>query len=156
HKTNHPKLPHEGYRFRGVATQPDARRKGYAKELLGAAIEHIKTQLHGDYLWCIAREIAYPIYLEMGFEFLSYEFEYKDAGKHKDMYIPFYQALIILRLLLVQKEQNHILQGPLDPINVDFRSIPRQFSNSLYPIGSAQTFYPPFPHAHHKDRSDLW
>lgn len=90
HKTNHPKLPHEGYRLRGMATQPDARRKGYAKELLGAAIEHIKTQLHGDYLWCIAREIAYPFYLEMGFEFFSDEFEYKDAGKHKEMYIPFY------------------------------------------------------------------
>ncbi|GEM68875.1 N-acetyltransferase [Sphingobacterium mizutaii NBRC 14946 = DSM 11724] len=90
HKTNHPKLPHEGYRLRGMATQPDARRKGYAKELLGAAKEHIKTQLHGDYLWCIAREIAYPFYLEMGFEFFSDEFEYKDAGKHKEMYIPFY------------------------------------------------------------------
>lgn len=90
HKTNHPKLPHEGYRLRGMATQPDARRKGYAKVLLGAAIEHIKTQLHGDYLWCIAREIAYPFYLEMGFEFFSDEFEYKDAGKHKEMYIPFY------------------------------------------------------------------
>ncbi len=86
HKTNHPKLPHEGYRLRGMATHPDARRKGYAKELLGAAIEHIKTQLHGDYLWCI----AYPFYLEMGFEFFSDEFEYKDAGKHKEMYIPFY------------------------------------------------------------------
>lgn len=90
HKTNYPKLPHEGYRLRGMATQLDARRKGYAKELLGAAIEHIKTQLHGDYLWCIAREIAYPFYLEMGFEFFSDEFEYKDAGKHKEMYIPFY------------------------------------------------------------------
>lgn len=90
HKTNHPKLPHEGYRLRGMATHPDARRKGYAKELLGAAIEHIKTQLRGDYLWCIAREIAYPFYLEMGFEFFSDEFEYKDAGKHKEMYIPFY------------------------------------------------------------------
>mgnify|MGYP003576592171 FL=1 len=75
HKTNHPKLPHEGYRLRGMATHPDARRKGYAKELLGAAIEHIKTQLRGDYLWCIAREIAYPFYLEMGFEFFSDEFE---------------------------------------------------------------------------------
>ncbi|WP_312697841.1 GNAT family N-acetyltransferase [Sphingobacterium mizutaii] len=90
HKTNHPKLPHEGYRLRGMATHSDARRKGYAKELLVAAIEHIKTQLHGDYLWCIAREIAYPFYLEMGFEFFSDEFEYKDAGKHKEMYIPFY------------------------------------------------------------------
>lgn len=90
HKTNNPKLPHEGYRLRGMATAPEARRKGYAKELLGAAIDHIKSQLHGDYLWCIAREIAYPFYLDMGFEFISDEFEYKDAGKHKEMFIPFY------------------------------------------------------------------
>lgn len=90
HKTNHPKLPHEGYRLRGMATLPEARRKGYAKQLLNAAIEHLKSQLHADYLWCIAREAAYPFYLEMGFEFMSDEFEYKDAGIHKEMYIPFY------------------------------------------------------------------
>lgn len=90
HKTNHPKLPHEGYRLRGMATQPIARRKGYARELLNAAIEHIKSQLHGDYLWCIAREAAYPFYESMGFEFMSDEFQYKDAGNHKEMFIPFY------------------------------------------------------------------
>jgi predicted GNAT family N-acyltransferase len=90
HKTNHPKLPHEGYRLRGMATLPEARRKGYAKELLSAAIEHIKTQLKGDYLWCIAREIAYPFYESMGFEYMSDEFLYKDAGNHKEMFIPFY------------------------------------------------------------------
>ena len=90
HKTNHPKLPHEGYRLRGMATQPIARRKGYARELLNAAIEHIKFQLHGDYLWCFAREAAYPFYESMGFEFMSDEFQYKDAGNHKEMFIPFY------------------------------------------------------------------
>ncbi len=90
HKTNHPKLPHEGYRLRGMATQPIARRKGYARELLNAAIEHIKSQIHGDYLWCIAREAAYPFYKSMGFEFMSDEFQYKDAGNHKEMFIPFY------------------------------------------------------------------
>jgi len=90
HKTNHPKLPHEGYRLRGMATKPDARRKGYAKDLLKAAIEHIKTQLKGDYLWCIAREVAYPFYENMGFEYMSDEFLYKDAGNHKEMFISFY------------------------------------------------------------------
>lgn len=90
HQTNHPKLPHTGYRLRGMATRLDARRKGYASELLAAAIEHIKTQLHGDYLWCIARAVAYPFYEHMGFEYMSDEFQYKDAGDHKEMYIPFY------------------------------------------------------------------
>ena len=90
HKTNHPKLPHQGYRLRGMATFAGARRKGYGKELLTAAIEHIKTQLQGDYLWCIAREKAYPFYESLGFEYMSDEFEYKDAGMHKEMFIPFY------------------------------------------------------------------
>ncbi|MGM1430355.1 GNAT family N-acetyltransferase [Sphingobacterium lactis] len=90
HQTNHPKLPHTGYRLRGMATTPDARNKGIGQELLLAAIEHIKTQLHGDYLWCIAREVAYPFYDKLGFESMSDEFTYKDPGMHKEMYLPFY------------------------------------------------------------------
>ena len=90
HQTNHPKLPHTGYRLRGMATIPEVRRKGYAKELLNAAIEHLKTQLHADYLWMIAREVAYPFYEEMGFEYFSDEYEIEGIGKHTEMYMPFY------------------------------------------------------------------
>ncbi len=89
-KTNHPKLPHIGYRLRGMATHPDERGKGYAKELLNAAIEHIKTQLKGDYLWCNARKAAYSFYEKLGFEFMSDEFEIEGIGLHKEMFISFY------------------------------------------------------------------
>ena len=90
HQTNHPKLPHTGYRLRGMACHPDARRKGYAKELLQAAIEHIQTQLHGDYFWMNARKVAYPFYESMGFECFSDEFELPGIGLHKEMYLAFY------------------------------------------------------------------
>ncbi|WP_099366662.1 GNAT family N-acetyltransferase [Sphingobacterium sp. 1.A.4] len=90
HQTNHPKLPHTGYRLRGMATAAEARRKGYGKQLLKAAIDHIQTQLHGDYLWLIAREIAYPFYEDMGFEYFSDEYDIPNVGLHKEMYLPFY------------------------------------------------------------------
>ncbi len=88
-QTNHPKLPHTGYRLRGMATHPDARRKGYAKALLEAAISHLKTQLHADYLWFNARAVAYPFYEQLGFEYMSDEFEMPGIGLHKEMFMQF-------------------------------------------------------------------
>lgn len=82
----HPKLPHDGYRLRGMATHPDARRKGYARELLLAAMEHIKTQLQIPYLWFNARAIAYPFYESLGFEYMSDEFDIPGIGPHKEMF----------------------------------------------------------------------
>src|SRR5690606_40190044 len=49
-KEDHGKLPKPAYRLRGMATHPDHRRKGYAAELLNAAIDHLKKQLDIDYL----------------------------------------------------------------------------------------------------------
>lgn len=89
HKTSHPKLPHTGYRLRGMATLPEGRRKGYANQLLNAAIEHLKTQLHADYLWFNARKVAYAFYESMGFEYMSDEFEIADIGPHKEMFMQF-------------------------------------------------------------------
>ncbi|MFZ4260524.1 GNAT family N-acetyltransferase [Sphingobacterium sp. HJSM2_6] len=88
-QTNHPKLPHTGYRLRGMATHPDARRKGYARELLQAAITHIATQLHADYLWFNAREVAYPFYESLGFAYMSDEFDIPGIGAHKEMFMQF-------------------------------------------------------------------
>lgn len=85
-KENHGKLPKDAYRLRGMATHPDARRKGYAKDLLTAAIEHIKTQLEIDYLWFNARTIAFPFYEALGFEFMSDEFEIPGIGPHREMF----------------------------------------------------------------------
>lgn len=85
-KENHPKLPHEAYRLRGMATHPDARRKCYAKELMLAAIDHLKEQLHIPYFWFNAREIAYPFYESLGFEYMSDEFDIPGIGPHKEMF----------------------------------------------------------------------
>lgn len=85
-KENHGKLPKEAYRLRGMATHPDFLRKGYARITLTAAIEHLKTQLHADYLWFNARKIAFPFYESMGFEFMSDEFDIPGIGPHKEMF----------------------------------------------------------------------
>lgn len=61
-KDNHGKISKEAYRLRGMATHPNHRRKGYAAELLNAAIDHLKIQLEIEYLWFNARTIAFPFY----------------------------------------------------------------------------------------------
>lgn len=85
-KENHGKLPHDAYRLRGMATHPHYHRRGYARELLGAAENHIKTQLNIDYLWFNAREVAFAFYLSQGFEFMSDMFEIPGIGPHKEMF----------------------------------------------------------------------
>lgn len=85
-KENHGKLPKDAYRLRGMATHPDSRRKGYAAQLLAAAITHIETQLGIEYLWFNARKIAFPFYESLGFEYMSAEFEIPEIGTHREMF----------------------------------------------------------------------
>lgn len=86
-KEKHGKLPKEAYRLRGMATLPEAQRQGYAKELLYAALIHLKEQLGIEYLWFNARAIAFPFYEALGFEFMSDEFEISGIGAHREMFI---------------------------------------------------------------------
>jgi predicted GNAT family N-acyltransferase len=85
-KDNHGKIPKDAYRLRGMATHPDHRRKGYAAELLNAAIDHLKSQLAIEYLWFNARTVAFPFYEAFGFEFISDEFDIPGYGPHREMY----------------------------------------------------------------------
>lgn len=85
-REKHGKLPKDAYRLRGMATAPEARRKGYAALLLTAAIEHIKDQLHIEYLWFNARVNAFPFYEALGFEFMSNEFDITGIGPHREMF----------------------------------------------------------------------
>ncbi len=85
-KENHGKLPKDAYRLRGMATHPDSRRKGFAAELLNAAITHLKTQLEVDYLWFNARTNAFLFYEALGFEFMSDEFDIPGIGPHREMF----------------------------------------------------------------------
>lgn len=83
---NHGKLPKSAYRLRGMATAPEGRRKGYAAQLLLAAMEHLRSQLHIDYLWFNARTIAFPFYEALGFEYMSDEFDIPEIGPHREMF----------------------------------------------------------------------
>lgn len=85
-KDNHGKLPKDAYRLRGMATDPNHRRKGYAAELLNAAIDYIKNKLGIEYLWFNARTVAFPFYESMGFEYMSDEFDIPTAGPHREMF----------------------------------------------------------------------
>ena len=85
-KENHGKLPKDAYRLRGMATHPDYRRKGYAADLLVAAIAHLSSQLQVEYLWFNARKIAFPFYEALGFEYMSDEFEMPEIGTHREIF----------------------------------------------------------------------
>ncbi|MBP3944002.1 GNAT family N-acetyltransferase [Sphingobacteriaceae bacterium WQ 2009] len=74
-----------GYRLRGMATHPDARQQGLAKQLLLAAIQHLKEVLNVDYLWFNARVVALPFYEKLQFEYLSTEFDIPGIGPHREM-----------------------------------------------------------------------
>ena len=76
-----------GYRLRGMATHPEWQGKGIGSQLLKAAINHLTHEIKADYLWCNARKVAYDFYQNLGFEFLSEEFEIPGIGSHKVMYL---------------------------------------------------------------------
>lgn len=82
----HGKLSGICYRLRGMATDPAHLRKGYAKQLLAATETHLSTQLEARYLWFNAREIAFPFYQALGFEFMSDIFDIPGIGPHKEMF----------------------------------------------------------------------
>lgn len=82
----HGKLPGSSYRLRGMATHPEHVRKGYAKQLLEACMLHLQSQLAIDYLWFNAREVAFPFYESLGFEYMSDPFVLADIGVHKEMF----------------------------------------------------------------------
>lgn len=85
-KENHGKLAKDAYRLRGMATHPNHIRKGYAKKLLNAAIDHLKLQLGIEYLWFNARANAFPFYESLGFECMSDEFDIPGIGPHREMF----------------------------------------------------------------------
>lgn len=85
-KESHGKLPGIGYRLRGMATDPAHTRKGYAKALIEELQTQLKNEREADYLWFNAREIAFPFYEALGFEFMSDMFEIAGIGPHKEMF----------------------------------------------------------------------
>lgn len=76
----------QGYQLRGMATYPDYQSKGLGSQALQFALQHL-AQKGVDYLWCNAREAAFPFYQNLGFSFISETFDIAGIGPHKAMYI---------------------------------------------------------------------
>ncbi|WP_257667853.1 GNAT family N-acetyltransferase [Parapedobacter tibetensis] len=79
-----------GYRLRGMATHPEWQGKGIGTLLLKEVIDHLANEMKADYLWCNARRVAHDFYQNLGFEFLSEEFEIPGIGLHRVMYLDLY------------------------------------------------------------------
>ncbi len=71
----------DGWRIRGMATEPDVRGKGFGAALLVACIEHVAGSGGGE-LWCNARMGAVDFYRRAGFQVVSDEFEIPGVGPH--------------------------------------------------------------------------
>jgi len=75
-----------GYQLRGMATIEKYRGQGFGNQLVNFAIVYLKG-LKANYLWCNARKKALQFYSNLGFEFISPEFEVPGIGPHRVMYV---------------------------------------------------------------------
>jgi ribosomal protein S18 acetylase RimI-like enzyme len=79
--------PGKGFQLRGMATYPEHQSKGLGSRLVRFALAHLQ-QNDVDYIWCNAREAAFPFYQNLGFIFISESFDIPGIGPHKAMYLP--------------------------------------------------------------------
>ena len=73
------------YRLRGMATDSNFRRKGYARELMKRSFEKLKS-CGADILWCNARLVAISFYESLGFKIIGDIFNIEGIGPHYYMY----------------------------------------------------------------------
>jgi GNAT superfamily N-acetyltransferase len=73
------------YRLRGMAVDPEYRRHRLATRLL-ASIELCLSQRQVPLLWFNARQVAFPFYESLGYEYASELFEMEEIGPHRVMY----------------------------------------------------------------------
>jgi GNAT superfamily N-acetyltransferase len=70
-----------GWRLRGMATEPAARRRGLGRALLNACVEHVAAAGGGE-LWANARMVAVDFYVRDGFDVVSEQFDIPGIGPH--------------------------------------------------------------------------
>jgi ribosomal protein S18 acetylase RimI-like enzyme len=70
-----------------MATYPEFQSKGLGSQLLRFAFAYLQEK-EVAYVWCNAREAAFPFYQNLGFIFISESFEIPGIGPHKAMYLP--------------------------------------------------------------------
>lgn len=74
-----------GWRVRGMATVPEARRHGLGSRLLAAVLAHVETH-GGGLLWCHARTPAVSFYERAGFVTRGTPWDELDIGPHITMW----------------------------------------------------------------------
>ena len=70
-----------GWRLRGMASAPNARRSGVGRALLDACLNHVAAMGGGE-LWCNARTPVAGFYARAGFDVISEPFEVPGIGPH--------------------------------------------------------------------------
>ena len=73
------------YRLRGMATDSNFQRKGYASDLMEESFKELKNR-DCDMVWCNARLIAVDFYKSLGFKITGEIFDIKGIGPHYYMY----------------------------------------------------------------------
>ncbi|MFT6815822.1 MAG: putative GNAT family N-acyltransferase [Sphingobacteriales bacterium] len=71
-----------GYRMRGLVSSWEHRNEDFKKKIVEAGIETL-VERGADYIWINARHMDYGMFEEMGFKFLSKEFQIENIGRHK-------------------------------------------------------------------------
>lgn len=73
------------FQFRGMASSPEARGKGFADAVMRAMIDHVRAQ-HANgapcLLWCNARMVAVGFYERFGMRVVSPQFDIAGVGPH--------------------------------------------------------------------------
>lgn len=80
-----------GLRLRGMAVDPTYHRQGLGQRILSFTMTEVAlTFSFVELFWCNAREVAYPFYEHMGFEYWGEPFELPEIGPHMVMwrYLP--------------------------------------------------------------------
>ena len=78
-------LCQNAYRLRGMATDSNFRRKGYARDLMQESFVELKLR-GADFLWCNARLVALDFYNSLGFKIKGDLFDIEGIGPHYYMY----------------------------------------------------------------------
>lgn len=83
----HPELKgyHHPFRLRGMATDQEFQGQGFGAQVLNFGETTVRDR-GGDFIWFNAREVAFPFYEKLGFEFSGPMFDIPDVGPHKVMY----------------------------------------------------------------------
>ena len=73
------------YRLRGMATDSNFQRKGYASDLMEESFKKLKNR-DCDMVWCNARLVAVDFYKSVGFKIAGELFNIEGIGPHYYMY----------------------------------------------------------------------